>query len=82
MPRCPECGEEITYLINVCEEIVESIFELDSLGEADYDHVDSWLGEMNEYRCPICYEVLFNSEEEAVEFLKPKAKQATLPVEG
>ncbi|MEM2463563.1 MAG: hypothetical protein QXY07_02645 [Candidatus Bathyarchaeia archaeon] len=74
MPKCPRCGEEISWLKNICEEVCEYYFELDENGEPFYDYIDSWAGDWNNYECPECGEILFTSEEEAIEFLKPKAK--------
>jgi predicted RNA-binding Zn-ribbon protein involved in translation (DUF1610 family) len=83
MPRCPECGEEISYLFNVCEEVCRYVFELDDDGCPRYEHDDAWEGDWSVYECPNCGAELFHSEEEAEAFLKQKpAKQTTLPVEG
>lgn len=68
-PRCPRCGKELTYLINVCEEFHVYYFEVDEEGEVDYRDKDSWPGDTSEYGCPFCFEVLFTSEEEAKAFL-------------
>lgn len=78
MPKCPNCGEVINRLVNVCEEIVEFILELDENGEPRYYRNDSWPGNWSYYECPECGEILFTSERESIEFLKQKAKQATL----
>ena len=70
MPKCPECGAEIDYLINVCETIEEYIFSVDGGGFADYEQTDAWAGDWSEYRCPECRKVLFRDEDDAVKFLK------------
>jgi len=65
MAKCPECGEEISELINVC-----SAWKLYRYTpDGNYEHIDDVAGDTSEYECPECNEVLFYSEEEAKEFL-------------
>jgi predicted RNA-binding Zn-ribbon protein involved in translation (DUF1610 family) len=68
MPKCPKCGEEIDHLINYCKSWEKFYFD----GE-DYNYIDTISTDENEYACPECDETLFYNEEEAIEFLKPKA---------
>jgi len=74
MPKCPECGEEIEYLLNYAT--VQYIFEVNEDGEPEYIHND--VAEEGTYHCPVCLKPLFTTEKEAIEFLKPKTIQTTL----
>jgi DNA-directed RNA polymerase subunit RPC12/RpoP len=81
MPKCPRCGKEINELYLYGKQI--QLFRV----WFDEDLQHEWVNassdmESKEYDCPECGETLFTSEEEATEFLKPKAKQTTLPIEG
>jgi len=88
MPKCPKCGEEINELKYVADEIHEYAFYLDNTmpdkapDKARYEETDMWTGDWQVWKCPLCDAELFHNEQEAIEFLKPKAKQATLHVEG
>jgi len=65
MPRCPECGAEIDYLINISEERIT--YRLYSTG--GFEKEDSDLLYDLGYRCPKCGEVLFEDFWEAYQFL-------------
>jgi predicted RNA-binding Zn-ribbon protein involved in translation (DUF1610 family) len=84
MAKCPICGEEIDELKYVAEEIHEYVFYIDNTmpDEVRYEETDMWTGDWQIWKCPLCGAELFYNEQEAVEFLKPKAKQTTLSVEG
>jgi len=71
MPKCPKCGEEITYLndYSKCEEVYE--FSLKPDGEIQSEQVDRISGDTpDDFECPECKKVLFTKEEDAVIFLK------------
>ncbi|MEM2463567.1 MAG: hypothetical protein QXY07_02665 [Candidatus Bathyarchaeia archaeon] len=77
MPKCPNCGRKIDWLINlVCENIEKYIFKFDERGEPQYDYIDGW-GWSN-YICPMCGELLFTDDEKAMKFLKPKNQKQNL----
>jgi hypothetical protein len=80
MPRCPECGKEIDELICIAEEIHEYTFQFDDKEPDDvrYEETDMWAGDWQIWKCPLCDAELFHSQKEEKEFLKCKAKQATL----
>jgi predicted RNA-binding Zn-ribbon protein involved in translation (DUF1610 family) len=78
MPKCPKCGKEINelHLYGKQTQLYRVWFDK---GDLHYEWADSSSDmESEEYLCPECGETLFTSEEEATEFLKPKAKQTTL----
>jgi DNA-directed RNA polymerase subunit M/transcription elongation factor TFIIS len=77
MAKCPKCGEEIDHLHYYAYELQKADFYLNEDESKTYGNWDSLCdikGEP-EYECPECGELLFTSEEEATEFLKPKQKQ-------
>jgi len=80
MPKCPKCGEEISELFY--KVIDNGRVWLNDKGEIEYELASDIYGDeqksVGEFRCPECGEVLFASEHEAIEFLKPKTKQTTL----
>jgi hypothetical protein len=83
MPKCPKCGEEVSELFY--KVIDGGRVWLNDDGNIEYELASDTYGDEAkwlEFTCPECGEVLFTSEEDAIEFLKPKAKQTTLPVEG
>lgn len=67
--KCPHCGRELTYLINVREELHTYYFEVDKEGNVHYRSKDCWPEDESDYECPFCHEVLFTSEEEGKKFL-------------
>lgn len=69
MPKCPKCGEKITYLENVRDSYTTyRIFVFDGTGY--YEKIDETSGDLLEYRCPRCGQVLFYDEKGAINFLK------------
>ena len=74
MPKCPKCGEEIDHLINVCS--AWKLYRFYSNGS--YEWIDDVSGDVNEYECPECNEVLFTDEAEAQKFLKRRMRARTL----
>jgi hypothetical protein len=70
LPKCPRCGKEIDYLINVCEETAKYVFSFDGGKGCDYYFDDSWPGDWSVFQCPECDEELFTNEEDAKKFLK------------
>ena len=67
MPKCPKCGKEIDYLVNVESGDMDYRFNPDG----DY-YPGEFLsdGGRNEYECPLCQATLFTDETTALEFLK------------
>ena len=70
MPKCPKCGAEVDCLINIQDVWEEFRFWIDEDGDVNYEDMDSWDGDLNEFKCPSCSEVLFEDEGEAEAFLK------------
>ena len=68
--KCPNCGKEITDLINWSSADQKFLFWIGKDGYADYDYVDTVAGDDNEFECPECSAVLFTSEASAEAFLK------------
>lgn len=71
MVRCPICGAEIEWLslTQVSKEFARVY--LDENGEVVFDDWNARIEE-EEFSCPECGEVLFRSEEDAVNFLRSK----------
>lgn len=69
-PRCPKCNEELTHLVNICDNWMEYKFRLRDDGWGDYDLEKSEAGNHSEYGCPACRTTLFDNEDEAMAFLK------------
>lgn len=68
--KCPKCGEEIEELKTYEE--MNSYLRISDSGEADYT-TDGYLEkEEYNYECPECHEVLFDNEQDAIDFLKGK----------
>ena len=72
MPKCPNCGAEINYLINWSEAEEKFIFRVTEKGKPDYEYVDTIQKDRNDYECPKCNTVLFKDEDEAIKFLRGK----------
>jgi DNA-directed RNA polymerase subunit RPC12/RpoP len=71
MPRCPECGKEISYLL--VERVEGGMAELDEEGELEYEWADDYYGDEAvglRYICPECGKVLFEDEYDAEAFLR------------
>ncbi len=70
MPTCPHCNEEVDYLKLWITQEALSTSTLNECGEAientDLDYEET----RRDYECPSCDEVICNTEEEAVAFLK------------
>jgi phage FluMu protein Com len=67
MPKCPKCGKVINYLINVVSGWKNYIFDGRNYEEGEFEPD----GVLNFWVCPECKEeLLFDSEEEAIKFLK------------
>jgi len=71
MTRCSECGEDIDSL-----DYVEDAKEYGVLricdGEAEWESQDTEYTGTTWYLCPECGKELFDSDAEAIEFLKGK----------
>jgi len=72
MPKCPECGKEINYLIFSGEEYVTATVSLRKNGTIDYTNWNSCggFGDIMDYSCPECHAILFDNEEDAEAFLR------------
>ena len=73
MVECPECGEELTYLISAEQVWVGYETRLMN-GALDYstEHkiIDTIDDQPWEFSCPYCNNVIVKGEEEALKFLK------------
>ena len=71
MPRCPGCHEEIDQLDVVAKETTwHTFFLMPGTGEPYWEETDRALDEFEGFYCPLCDVKLFETEEEAVAFLK------------
>ena len=72
MQKCPRCGMEIDYLINICTEEIESDFTINSMGYGEYDEMDANPIPIDDgfFMCPECGKILFFDEQTATKFLK------------
>ena len=79
MPKCPKCGKEIDHLVDFSPVWQEYEMTISKNGDAQYDLIDDSIpmGTDDEYVCPECSEVLFTSEEDAINFLKGNIKEVT-----
>ena len=74
MSKCPKCDEEITHLdFDVTAGCSAQIYQEDVLNGkiTDYD-IDCLTDgvQFDNFRCPECQEKLFDTEDEAIKFLK------------
>lgn len=77
---CPECGEKIDYLDNICPVYQSYVFTIEKDGETHYNYDDgkdqayepkTWDGDGEiSWGCPECGQELFYSEDAATEFLQ------------
>ena len=71
MVKCPECGEEIGVLKNICTNITQEFTFYIAKGEVEYKYEDTPSeGGDSEFYCPKCNAFLFDNEEDAERFLK------------
>ena len=71
MPKCPECGEEIGTLIAWIPKEDKAVVALNSDNTLCYMLDESIEGKgTTEYECPLCGEIIFRSETDALKFLK------------
>ena len=78
MPICPNCKAKIKELLAYSE--VVNTFELDKNGEPYFygnDQIEGYTG----FECPECHERIFDTENEAIEFLKNKDELQEIMVE-
>lgn len=70
-PKCPKCKKEIKTLRNIVTGTMEYELRVDKDGDCEYAKMDfeSDSGD-NDFTCPLCRKILFNNEEDALEFLK------------
>lgn len=73
MPDCPKCGASIDHLVYWAYELRRAKFYVRTTGKVEYDNQESRDvdEETIDYDCPKCEATLFNSEDEAVNFLHP-----------
>ena len=72
-PKCPKCNKEIDELRNIASGSMAYDYYIMPDGELHIEQESNGFvddGNVNEWWCPECEEVLFTSEEEAVKFLK------------
>jgi endogenous inhibitor of DNA gyrase (YacG/DUF329 family) len=72
MPKCPKCGEKIDWLYEYDEAEVRFKLYVDSEGDpvwSDREFIDA-TGDLIEYACPECNQVVCDYEEEALAFLR------------
>jgi predicted RNA-binding Zn-ribbon protein involved in translation (DUF1610 family) len=70
--KCPECGDEIYYLINR----QSGTEDYEMYPDGKYKTIDfTYDGDYNFWLCPDCYEELFNNEEDAIAFLNGRKKE-------
>lgn len=78
MPICKFCNKIIEHLERKATGVEKSRFFIEN-GSADYDDEEFESdGEFEMYMCPECSEELFDSWEQAEEFLKDKDKVAEM----
>ena len=67
MPICPNCKEEIDKF-NAYSEVVHSFFLAENGKPICYgnEHIEGYIG----FECPECNEKIFDTEQEAIEFLE------------
>lgn len=71
MPKCPKCKKEIEDLDFSGTAVVFMRFYLAQGRYPEYDERETeFKGNDDEYFCPECEKKLFNTEEEAIKFLK------------
>jgi hypothetical protein len=70
VPKCPKCEQEIDRLVNWSSSLHKYLFTIDKKGDADYEELDEVVGDINDYECPECWEVLFSDEQDAITFLQ------------
>jgi uncharacterized protein with PIN domain len=69
MPKCPDCNKEITQVLRCEVANVVSAMYLDEAGEVRLKE-QSFEPEAVEFLCPECNQKLFDSSEDAQNFLK------------
>jgi predicted RNA-binding Zn-ribbon protein involved in translation (DUF1610 family) len=82
MPKCPNCEKEITQVLRCEIANVVSVMYLNEVGEVRLKE-QSFEPEAVEFLCPECNENLFDSSEDAENFLKglpPKGEEDQTPV--
>jgi len=70
-PKCPHCGANLSYLLNVKECHVNWIYDKDGLHD-DLPDVIRVTGRMNKWICPYCEKTIADNEEDALAFLNQK----------
>lgn len=70
VPRCPECGHPLTYLVNEQDLLVRWKFYRNGEYSTVPDTDDMMhLGELNRWVCPYCEHVISENEDDALAFL-------------
>lgn len=68
--KCPNCGEEIDYLVSPVSYFQE--FSLNSRGRACYEDGEEDVVDPPSYLCPGCHNEICSDEGDAIAFLKGK----------
>ncbi len=69
MPICPVCGSPIEYLEYDVQVYEHYHFFVNDQNQSEYEFYESQPSGIVEFRCPECWEILFNDIERAEEFL-------------
>jgi hypothetical protein len=72
MPKCPNCKELINSLNYIGMAIANVVLDEEGPFLASYEDVEL-LSSDGEYECPICNEIIFNDDDEAILFLQSDA---------
>ena len=66
MPKCPECGEEVTYLHKYEQTETKHAFRLDlENGGTMEEFLDEYERDEIDFECPYCSECIAHSDKEA-----------------
>ena len=78
MPNCPKCGKEINTLLLYEKQI--QVFKVYSGKDGlEYEWIDALDDLQDEYTCPICGEILFTKDVDAINFIMGKKDKSEVP---
>ncbi len=69
IPRCPRCGKELKFLLNI--QSGRNYYTMDKDGNYELDDTEAD-GEVNKWCCPYCFVALANNEDDALDILNGK----------